>query len=272
MSREQSGSARHTPLSERLRARSADAPLTIGHRGSAADCPENTLPSFRAATAAGAHMVEFDFHATTDGELVVIHDETLDRTTDSAAVFGRPGVRIAEVTAAELARLDAGSWKDPRFGGARVPTLGETLDLIQRASISLLEQKAGPPEALVALLRRTELVDEVVVSAFDWSWLEALHRLEPRITTAALGEHGFAIESLPAIARTGAAAVHWDGARLRPEDVASLHERDYLVFAYTLNTDVELLGGGAIGLDAITTDRPARLLELTAAGHVRRRA
>ncbi|HEY9854311.1 MAG TPA: glycerophosphodiester phosphodiesterase family protein, partial [Stenomitos sp.] len=98
----------------------SDRPLVIGHRGAMAMAPENTLASFREAIAQGADGLECDVHLTRDGQVVVMHDFTLDRTTEGAGA-------IAAHTLAELRRLEAGSWYDARFAGEPVPTLAQTL-------------------------------------------------------------------------------------------------------------------------------------------------
>ncbi|WP_166825712.1 glycerophosphodiester phosphodiesterase [Thalassoroseus pseudoceratinae] len=93
------------------------------HRGASATHPENTLAAFRRAIHLGAQMIEFDVALTRDGELVLMHDSTIDRTTNGSG-------RVTEWTLAELKKLDAGSWKDTRFKGERVPTLREALDVM----------------------------------------------------------------------------------------------------------------------------------------------
>ena len=93
------------------------------HRGAMTTHPENTLPAFRAAIDAGAHMIEFDVTLTKDNELVVIHDLTVDRTTSGTG-------RVRELTFDEIRKLDAGSWKSPEFAGEQIPTLLEVLDIM----------------------------------------------------------------------------------------------------------------------------------------------
>lgn len=93
------------------------------HRGAMTHYPENTLVAFQAAIDKGAHMIEFDVHLTLDQHLVIIHDETIDRTTEGQGA-------IADMTLKEIKRLDAGSWKDPKFAGQQIPTLSETLAMM----------------------------------------------------------------------------------------------------------------------------------------------
>lgn len=95
------------------------------HRGAMDTHPENTLAAFREAIRVGAHMIEFDVWVTKDGELVVMHDATVDRTTDGKG-------RVWDLTLAEIKQLDAGSWKSPEFKGERIPTLKETLAIMPR--------------------------------------------------------------------------------------------------------------------------------------------
>jgi glycerophosphoryl diester phosphodiesterase len=104
-----------------------DVPLPerglCAHRGAMGTHPENTLPAFRAAVESGAHMIEFDVRLTKDGEIVVIHDESVDRTTDGSGL-------VARLTFEEIRQLDAGSWKSGAFSGVRVPSLNEVLAIM----------------------------------------------------------------------------------------------------------------------------------------------
>jgi len=100
-------------------------PRIIGHRGVAGHAPENTLASIREAAAMGLMWVEFDVMMTKDGELVLIHDESLDRTTDGDG-------RVPKTSLAELKERDAGGWFDKRFQNERIPTLKETTKLLKK--------------------------------------------------------------------------------------------------------------------------------------------
>src|SRR5690349_72727 len=112
----------------------------VAHRGYSTVAPENTLPAFAAAVRAGATVVEFDVRATRDGVPVVIHDRTVNRTTNGAG-------RIWDLTYDEVAALDAGSWFGAGFTGLRVPSLAETLDLLAPAPVELLVE-IKPPATL----------------------------------------------------------------------------------------------------------------------------
>src|SRR6266850_3726438 len=162
-------------------------PLVIGHRGSCQVAPENTLPSFKLAMAAGADLVELDYHHTKDGKLVVIHDSELDRTTDATNRWRQKRTKVASRTAAEIQSLDAGSWFDGKYAGTKIPLLAEALDTIQQGSITLIERKDGDPGACIKLLHNKDLINKVVVQAFDWEYLREFHEQEPDQILGALG-------------------------------------------------------------------------------------
>ncbi len=248
------------------------APLVVAHRGDSEEYPENTLPSFDAAVRGGAHLVELDFHETSDGALVCIHDEELDRTTNSKDVLERAKVNVADVTLADVKRLDAGHWKSPRFAGTGVPALAEALSVIQKGSITMVEHKKGDPAKLAKILHEMDLVESVLVQSFDWDWLERMHALEPRLAIAALGSKGLTPDRLESLRRTGACMVHWNARDLQAADIPKLHEHGYLVCIFTVDDDLSFMGAAAAGVDAITTNRPGRLKELVAADVVRRPA
>lgn len=123
------------PLTELIAARRDGQPLIGAHRGGAAYAPENTLASFAEGLRRGAHMLELDIHLSRDGELVVIHDHDLARTTDGRG-------HVHRHTLAELKRLDAGAWFDARFRGTRIPTFAETIDALKGRSGLFIELKA----------------------------------------------------------------------------------------------------------------------------------
>lgn len=112
-------------------------PQACAHRGDSGAFPENTLPAFKSAVAKGAAMIEFDCYRTKDGEIVIIHDATVDRTTDGSG-------RVTDFTLTELKALDAGSWFDARFAGVRIPTLRETLEVIPPEVLCNVHLKNAP--------------------------------------------------------------------------------------------------------------------------------
>lgn len=132
----------------------------VAHRGACGTHPENTLVACAEALRQGAEVIEVDVQRSADGELMVVHDSTVRRTSDIAEILpDRADCRIGELTLSELRKLDAGSWFDGRFRGAGIPTLAELLDLLAGRATLLIELKwpersPGTEEHLVAELRR----------------------------------------------------------------------------------------------------------------------
>ncbi|MFI9234610.1 glycerophosphodiester phosphodiesterase family protein [Streptomyces cinnamoneus] len=175
-------------------------PVAIGHRGVPVQAPENTLASIDRAARLGVEWVENDVQRTKDGALVVMHDTTLERTTDVKRRYPRRAPwKIADFTLAEIEKLDAGSWYGRRFAGERVPTLGRYLQRVDRNGQKLLlEVKApelypGIERQMVAELRRAGWLDSrhvksrLVVQSFNASSLKTLHKLRPDIKKGFLG-------------------------------------------------------------------------------------
>ncbi|MFH8892134.1 glycerophosphodiester phosphodiesterase [Streptomyces sp. NPDC017949] len=176
-------------------------PVVYAHRGASAYAPENTLEAVDLARGLGFDWVENDVQRTRDGELVVIHDDTLTRTTDVEEVFpDREPWRVRDFTAAEIARLDAGSWfADGRYTGARVPTLREYLDRVrlnqQRLLLEIKKPELYPgieEDTLEVLdeagwLEERRVADRLVVQSFSADSVSVVHDLRPDLVTAFLG-------------------------------------------------------------------------------------
>ncbi|MFI6000347.1 glycerophosphodiester phosphodiesterase [Streptomyces sp. NPDC051366] len=175
-------------------------PVVYAHRGASAYAPENTLDAIDLAMRLGFDWVENDVQRTKDGELVVVHDDTLARTTDVEQAFPDRGPwRVKDFTAAEIATLDAGSWFGEEFAGARVPTLREYLDRVQRNQQRLLLE-IKKPELYPGIEQETlQVLDEagwldadhvqrrLVVQSFSADSVRIVHGLRPDLVTAFLG-------------------------------------------------------------------------------------
>lgn len=263
----------HHPLADRLRQLAADGPIVTAHRGDSRHHAENTLPAFAAAAHMGAPMQEFDVQASRDGVLVCIHDETLDRTTDAARTLG-PGGLVAQFSAAELARLDAGSWKHASCAGARIPTLEQALAVMLPHSIPMIEHKAGDADHYARLLQRLGLADAVLLQSFDWNFLRSARRLLPSTPLGLLGPGPAA----PAIDATvfatarelGASFVHWHAPEVTAEAVDAVHAAGLLLVTYTSDTPIAWCGGARLGIDAMCTNDPASMLAARDRGLLRR--
>ena len=184
-------------------ARAADdspVPLVIAHRGASAYAPENTLAAVDKAAELGIRWVENDVQRTKDGELVVLHDDSLRRTTDVEEVFpDRSPWKVKDFTAAEIARLDAGSWFGSEYAGARVPTLKQYVDRVEHNHQKLLLELKNPQlypgieqHTLKVLanegwLDRRHVAGRLVVQSFSADSVRTVHDLKPAVKTGFLG-------------------------------------------------------------------------------------
>jgi len=226
------------------------------HRGDSANAPENTLAAFRAAVALPVGWIELDVHPSKDGTLVVIHDDTVDRTTDGSGA-------ISELTLEALHHLDAGSWFDARFAGERIPTLAEVLDLVGPTGTRLnIEIKSPPPgldvaRPVVDLLRQAGKAREYVVSSFDLSVLLEVQAIAPEITLALIG-HG--PEILPLALRHRLPWIHGYHATLDEVIIRDAHANGIKVNAWTVDDPSTLASWVAKGVDKLCTNRPVVML------------
>jgi glycerophosphoryl diester phosphodiesterase len=235
----------------------ADRILIIGHRGASAYAPENTLASFKLATKQGADLAEDDYYASTDGQLIVIHDATLDRTTDAVKRWGGKRILVRSKTLEELRQLDAGSWKAPKFAGEKLPTFNEAIQImLEGGCVPLLERKGGTPEQTLADLKRIDAVEKVVVQSFDWLFLAGLHRLEPKIVLGALGQKELADQKIAAAKKTGATIIGWEYKDIDGDAVKRVHAAGLRLWAWTVDAEKDIQRLKALGIDGIITNRP----------------
>jgi len=250
-------------------------PLVIAHRGFSAVAPENTLPAFELALAAGADLVELDVHQTADGTWVVIHDATLDRTTDAVSRWSRRKVKVRDVAWEELQSLDAGFWFHPRFAGTRLPTLQEALRVILAGgAVPVIERKAGNPADLARLLQELDASRRVGVQSFDWRFLREFHEQVPEVILGALGppsrlpngerpatdEPKRGSEPWLVHARqTGARLLVWDHRHVDAGGIRAVQQKGFKFWAYTVNEPPEFAAMLKAGVNGLITDQPARL-------------
>lgn len=239
--------------------------LIIAHRGNSSIAPENTLPAFAKALEARADLVELDYHHSSDGVPVVLHDDTLDRTTNSLAILGKEKLPVAAATAADIAKVDAGQWFGDDFLGTKLPTLVESLAAIQAGSTTLIERKAGDAATLVKLLEREKLTEQVVVQAFDWEFVKECHRLAPTMTLCTLSGKAASDEQIRAAAETGADVIVWNHEKLPYEQIDLIHRLGKKAWVYTIDDPERAAGFIAAGIDGIITNKPATMMRVRSA-------
>jgi len=238
-----------------------DVPRLIGHRGAAGHAPENTLVSMQKAFDLGARWVEVDVKLSADGASVLMHDATLERTTDGHG-------RVADVTLAEIKRLDAGCWFDVRFAGERVPTLAELVAFLHERGMGLnLELKPTPGQERETgrdvardfqKLWPAEL-PAPVISSFRPEALQAFGEVAPAFERALLvpclvGDW----RELAEIA--GAGSMHCGWRHLRRRDVDEMRGVGYPVRVYTVNDRETAEKLYRWGVETVISDYPERLL------------
>ncbi len=235
-------------------------PLVVAHRGWSARAPENTLAAYRLAIAAGAEMAECDVHLSKDGIPVLMHDDTLKRTTG----IDRP---VSDLTAAELAELDAGSWKSSEYSGERVPTLAQALSLVAgklRFVIEIKNRKMAPQVAL-AIEAGPIAAHELMIFSFSREAVAEIARIQPELpTTWLLSERpGTPADEAEMFRLALRARVNALGISHRKVDAAfvrAAHERGFIVFSWTVNEEADMDRVIRLGVDAVITDHPDRLL------------
>lgn len=232
-------------------------PLNLAHRGARRVAPENTLPAFLRAMELGADGVELDVQLCADGQMVVLHDVTLDKTTSGRGP-------VAARTLAELRALDAGGWFDPAWAGTPIPTLVEVFDALPAHAYVNIELKSadvlsrGLERAAADFIAARDLYGRVIVSSFDPLVLWRLRQINSRIPSGLL----YALD-MPVGLRYGqlarwlrADALHPHFTQLRPAWIAAAHARGCKVNTWTVNDPEMMRLLVAWEVDAIITDVP----------------
>lgn len=228
------------------------------HRGSSGTHPENTIAAFKATAKLPVHGVEFDVHMTKDHELVVIHDETINRTSNGTGF-------IKDLTLAELKKFDFGSWYSPKFKQETIPTLREVLYVFKDTHHHLnIELKSdvfpyeGMEQAVLQMLNDYRLETRVVISSFNHEMVRNFKQLAPSIETAVLFMEVM-IEPHIYAEKVGADALHaFFPTVLRPMGVEAIASgKNVRVFTVNEEKYTDLLK--QVGVDAIFTDYPERM-------------
>ena len=226
-------------------------PTVMAHRGLSADAPENTLYAFSDAISVGADFIELDVQQTRDGVLVVMHDSNLKRTT---------GVNkdIWDVDYADIQNLDAGSWFDPAYANARIPTLEETLQFVDkraRLNIEIKPTKHGSDtleQDVAELITQYQYTDACYVTSFSYGSLKKVKEVNPEIRTGYLMSVAYGqFYSLKY-----ADAFSLNKVFVTSQVVNAAHQQGKQIFAWTVNSMSEVRSLCNLHVDSIITDDP----------------
>lgn len=241
-----------------------------GHRGASGHAPENTLIAFEKARQLGAIWLEFDVQLCQTGEVIVLHDDTLERTTDL-----KQPVRPIEFSLSALKNLDAGSWFSPEFAGEPIPTLEEVLERfggtlglnIEIKSKIGVESNVGIEAKIAEMLQRYNLFDSVIVSSFDPTRLFKMQQVDSRVKLGVLySEQAF--EYMPSydpikIAKSlGAVALHPDHKLVTADLVAEAGQAGLAINTWTVNEPTDMHRMLDLGVAMIITNYPDKLKSL----------
>ncbi|MDQ0198350.1 glycerophosphodiester phosphodiesterase [Neobacillus ginsengisoli] len=235
-------------------------PLKIGHRGAAGYCPENTFASFNKALEMGVDYLEIDVQMTRDGELVVIHDSTVNRTTDGKG-------KVKDFTLQEIQALDAGSWFNPTFSGERIPSFKEFLENFAGKTGIVIELKKpslypGIEEKVAKeLKKRTQRLTEehkIIVQSFDRKSLKRFHNLMPSIPIGVLIKNtgrGISNKELNSFSHY-ASYVNPKITMVNPRLIRRLHRNGFKTIIWTVKNKQEMKALQQLHLDGIVSDFP----------------
>ena len=232
-------------------------PAIIAHRGASAYAPENTLSAFDLALRQGADAIELDAKLTADGHVVVIHDQTVDRTTPASG-------KVRDINLTEIRKLDAGSHFDIAFRGEKIPTLEEVLHSfgqliyinIELTNYSSLSDDL--PEKVASLVKQNKLTRRVFFSSFNFVNLLRIRRLVPEAPIGLLahpGWKGFLIRSRLS-QKINFQSLHIHAHDSTPQLIEKIHRKNRKIFVYTVNGENEMRTFFHLGVDGIFTDDP----------------
>ena len=209
-------------------------PLVIAHRGASAYAPENTLAAFELAVLQGADMLEFDLHLSSDDQPVIIHDDTLERTTTGTGPVRHLSLR-------ELKRLDAGSWRGHAFRGQRLQSLQEVLERFRERVGFAVELKAGSSrypgieDRVVSLLEIYDVVERAIVLSFDFVALAAVRARNAGVRRVALIEGVRVPENITAVVPEGTTAVGLSARLVTERRVHAARRAGLDLYVFTVN-------------------------------------
>lgn len=237
-------------------------PILLAHRGDLAHAPENTLPSFMQAIQKGADGVELDAKLTADGHVIVIHDETVDRTTNGKG-------KVATFTLEAIRKLDAGSWFDSKFAGTQVPLLEEVFEIVGKEKLINIEltnyftPRDGLVKKVCDLIKRHNNASQIIFSSFLPSNLKIANQTLPEIPRGLL-----ALPGLMGLWARSFGFMFGDYQALHPhltnasrEQIQRAHKVKRRIHVWTANSPADIQRLRDWGVDGMFTDDPAAAVQ-----------
>lgn len=235
--------------------------IIFAHRGASSDAPENTLPAFQMAIEQGCKAIELDVHLSKDEELIVCHDETIDRTTDGTGY-------IRDQALFSLQQRDAGLWFSDNFEGTRIPKLDEVLEICNDHILINIEIKnipfiyKGIEEKILTTIRRFGFLENTIISSFDHHALRRVQDLQSNMKLGILlANHLIDPWGYIKNAKLHAYSIHPLYTFVNDEFVQESHKAGYQVFPFTVDDRNVYQGLKLMGVDGIFSNIPARFLE-----------
>ncbi|MGD0878548.1 MAG: glycerophosphodiester phosphodiesterase family protein [Anaerolineales bacterium] len=237
-------------------------PVVIAHRGDKQHAPENTLAAFKLAAENGADAIEFDLKLTADGRVVVLHDQTVNRTSNGTG-------RIYQLPFAAVRDLDAGTWFSGKFQGERIPTLNEVFESVDKRMYFNVElaNYATPGDGLVNKVvdsaKKHNLQNRILFSSFYPRNLQITRSLMPEVPRGLLCKRGIRDAWKRTFTWQGDYfALHPHLDNVHPRLVSKVHASGKRVHVWTVNQEEDLKRMIDLGVDAIITDNPVMALHL----------
>ena len=233
----------------------------IAHRGASGKYPENTRLAFRKAIEAGADMIELDCQVTSDGHVVVFHDERLSRTA------GVKGTVISK-TLAQLKKLDVGRWRRTNFAGERILTLEEALECVNGNADLCLEIKTYDHSArgielkILFIVSHYDYLDRTVISSFNYDCLARVRELAPEASIGILFGSGFKADPFEAAKRLGANSVQVQKQIVTADLLSRAWEQGLDVYVWTVNELRDMRALISVGVQGLISDFPERFRKL----------
>lgn len=234
--------------------------IVVGHRGSSGDAPENTIASFSKAIDDCADMIEADIQMSRDGQIMVIHDKTLERTTNGSGL-------VKDFTLDELKKYDAGGWFDKRYEGERIPTLDELIELIKGKAYLNIEIKSKENDhtteiidKVIEIVEKHDYTNATLFASFNYEYLKYIKTISSDYRCAAVKIPQLDTTPSEISQETGCEGFICSVGELNDEIVADSEQNGIIIGVYSVDSDEELAEALRFNVKALATNFPAKII------------